>query len=370
MIIGVPREIKKQEYRVGLVPSGVRELVQCGHQVMVESTAGEGSGVSDEEYIRSGAMIVESPEEVYGEAAIIVKVKEPLPEEYDLLKESQVLFTYFHLATNLVLTQALLEHNTIAIAYETVQLEDGHLPLLAPMSEIAGKLSIQAGAYYLQKENGGSGILLGGVPGTYSGNVVIIGAGTSGSNAAQIALGIGASVTVLDINIDRLRYLSEIHRGNLTTLVSSSSTIEAVTTSADLVVGAVLIPGAKSPKLLTRDLISQMKPGSVIVDIAIDQGGCCETSYPTTYDAPTFVVDSIIHYCVANMPGAVARTATFALTNATLPYVLKLANLGYREAVASDQSLARGLNLYRGNLVCRPVAESLGLECASIEIVI
>ncbi len=367
MIIGVPKEIKNNEYRVAMVPSGARALIENGHKVLVERSAGEGSGISDDEYLQVGAEVRQAAKAIFEEAEIIVKVKEPLPQEYDLLHEGQMLFTYLHLASALELTKALLRQKVMGIAYETVQLADGSLPLLTPMSEIAGKLSVQVGAYYLQKENGGSGVLLGGVAGVRAGNVVIIGAGTVGTNAAKVALGMGAAVTILDINIGRLRYLSDILEGKLTTLASNKSNVEAAVAHADLVVGAILIPGAKAQKLVTRDMIARMRKGSVIVDVAIDQGGCCETTRPTTFDDPVFIVDGVIHYCVANIPGAVPRTSTFALTNATLPYILKLAGLGYEEALRRDDSLRKGLNVFKGKLVCKPVAESLGLEYAPIE---
>lgn len=367
MIVGVPKEIKNNEYRVALVPAGVRALVENGHRVLVEASAGEGSGISDEEYRRAGAEIRPSAQAVFGEAEMIVKVKEPLPKEYDFLNEGQILFTFLHLAPALELTKALLGKKVIGIAYETVQLADGSLPLLVPMSEIAGKLSVQVGAYYLQRENGGSGVLLGGVPGVSAGNVVIIGGGSVGTNAAKIALGMGASVTILDINIDRLRYLTDILEGKLVTMASNKSNIEAAVAGADLVAGAMLIPGAKAPKLVTREMLAGMRKGSVIVDVAVDQGGCCETTRPTTHENPVYEVDGVLHYCVANMPGAVSRTSTFALTNVTLPYVLKLADMGYQEAMQTDVPLRKGLNVFKGKLVYEPVAASLGLEYTPLE---
>jgi alanine dehydrogenase len=367
MIVGVPKEIKDNEYRVALVPAGVRALVENGHRVLIERSAGEGSGISDEEYLRVGAEVKESAQAVFGEAEMIVKVKEPLPEEYDLLNEGQILFTYLHLAPALELTKALLRKKVIGIAYETVQLADGSLPLLVPMSEIAGKLSVQVGAYYLQRENGGSGVLLGGVPGVRAGNVAIIGGGTVGTNAAKVALGMGASVTILDINIDKLRYLTDILEGKLVTMASNKSNIEAAVADADLVVGAILIPGAKAKKLVTRDMLAGMRQGSVIVDVAIDQGGCCETTKPTTHTDPVFTVDGVIHYCVANMPAAVSRTSTYALSNVTMPYVLKLADLGYKEALRTDAALRKGLNVFKGKLVYAPVAGSLGLHYTPLE---
>lgn len=367
MIIGVPREIKNNEYRVSLVPAGVKALVDSGHKVIVETSAGEGSGISDKEYLKAGAVIRRSATNIYAEAEMIIKVKEPLPQEYDLLGEGQILYTFLHLAPALELTKALLRQKVIGIAYETVQLEDGSLPLLTPMSEIAGRLSIQVGAYYLQKENGGSGVLLGGVPGVSAGNVTIIGGGTVGTNAAKIALGMGANVTILDINLDRLRYLDDILDGRAITLASNIDNIEVSVVDADLVIGAILIPGARAPHLVTRDMIGKMRKGSVIVDVAIDQGGCIETSVLTTFEKPTFTVDGVIHCCVANMPAAVSRTSTFALTNVTLPYVLKLADLGYEKALRTDDSLRKGLNVFKGKLVYEPVAESLGLQYTPLE---
>lgn len=367
MIVGVPKEIMNNEYRVAMVPAGVRALIENGHKVLVEKSAGEGSGISDEEYLQVGAEIKQSAQAVFEGAEMIVKVKEPLPEEYNLLSEGQILFSYLHLAPALELTKALLAQKVIGIANETVQLADGSLPLLVPMSEIAGKLSIQVGAYYLQRENGGSGVLLGGVPGVGAGRVVIIGSGTVGTNAAKVALGMGAAVTILDINIDRLRYLSDILGGKLVTIASNKSHIESAIADADLVVGAILIPGAKAKKLVTRDMIARMRKGSVVVDVAVDQGGCFETSVPTTHDNPVFTVDGVIHYCVANMPAVVSRSSTFALTNATLPYVLKLADLGYEEALRTDDSLRKGLNVFKGKLVYKPVAESLGLQYIPLE---
>jgi len=364
MIVGVPKEIKNNEYRVAMVPAGVRTLVERGHKVIVEKSAGEGSGISDEEYVEAGAVIRQSPNDVFKEADMVVKVKEPLPQEYNLLSEGQILYSFLHLAPALELTKALLRQKVIGIAYETVQLEDGSLPLLAPMSEIAGKMSVQVGCHYLQRERGGSGILLGGVPGTKPGNVAIIGGGTVGTNAAKIALGMGANVTILDINLNRLRYLCDILQGKLTALVSNSSNIESAVVDADLVIGAVLVPGARAPCLVTRDMVRKMRKGSVIVDVAIDQGGCVETSVPTTFDKPTFSVDGVIHCCLTNMPSAVCRTSTFALSNATSPYALKLADLGYKEALLSDNALKKGLSVFMGKLTNKAVADSLGLEYA------
>jgi len=361
LIIGVPKEIKNNEYRVAMVPSGVHDLIENEHKVLVEKSAGVGSGISDREYLKAGAEIKSSAEEVFRESEMIVKVKEPLPVEYDLLQEGQILFTFLHLAPALELTRALLRRKVIGIAYETVQMPDGSLPLLMPMSEIAGKVSIQVGAHYLEKENGGSGVLLGGVPGVGPANIAIIGGGTVGANAAKVALGMGARVTVLDTNLNRLRYLSDILRGNFTTMASNHSNIEAAVTEADMVVGAILIPGAKAKKLVQKSMITRMRKGSVAVDVAIDQGGCFETSVPTTHAKPIFRVGGVIHYCVANIPGAVSRTSTFALTNATFPYVMKLADFGFAETIRRDEALRKGLNLFKGKLVSKPVAESLGL---------
>ena len=362
MIVGVPKEIKNQEYRVAIVPAGVDSLVDDGQTVLIEKSAGEGSGISDAEYVAAGAKIIPGPEDIFTQADMIVKVKEPLPEEYPLLREGQVLFTYLHLAPARDLTEALLEQKVIAIAYETVQLENGSLPLLTPMSEVAGKLSIQVGAHYLEKAAGGSGVLLGGVPGTSSGKVTIIGGGVVGLNAAKIALGMGAAVTILDINLDRLRYLADVLSGRVTVLASNAYNIERAVADADLVVGALLIPGARAKKVVTQAMMAKMRKGSVVVDVAIDQGGCVEGAVPTSHDDPVFDVDGITMYCVANLPGAVSRTSTFALTNATFPYVSKLANLGYKAALASDPALFKGLNVLRGQLVCEAVAQGVDLE--------
>lgn len=363
MIVGVPKEVKRNEYRVAMVPSGVRSLVADGHTVLLEKTAGEDSGISDGEYVASGAEIRADAEAVFAEAEMIVKVKEPLPQEYTLLRKHQVLFTYLHLAAAPDLTRALLDRGVAGIAYETVQLENGSLPLLTPMSEVAGKLSAQVGAHWLQKDNGGSGVLLAGVPGTPPANVAIVGGGVVGSNAAKVALGMGANVTILDINLDRLRYLADVLPGRLTVLASNPDNIEKAVTSADLVIGALLIPGAKARKVVTRSMIAKMKKGSVIVDVAIDQGGCVEGTAPTTHEDPVIQFNGITLYCVANLPSCVAETSTCALTNATFPYVSKLANLGFKEALEEDAALRKGLNVINGELVCEPVAESVGLEC-------
>lgn len=363
MIVGTPTEIKDHEYRVGIVPAGVRELVRHGHEVIVQAGAGKGSGIDDADYVGAGARIVPSAEDVYGVADMIIKVKEPLPPEYGLLRRGQVLYTFLHLAPDPKQTEALLTSECIAIAYETIQLDDGTLPLLTPMSEVAGRLSIQMGAHFLEKAQGGRGVLLGGVPGTKPAKVVILGGGVVGTNAAKMAVGLGARVTILDVDLPRLRYLDDIFHGAVNVVASNEYVIRAEIQDADLVVGGVLVAGARAPRLITRDMLPSMPEGSVIVDVAIDQGGCVETSHPTTHADPVFVVDGVIHYCVANMPGAVARTSTFALTNATLPYAVKLADQGVKAALLSDRALLKGLNVIFGHVVCPPVAESLGYEC-------
>ncbi|MFG1703673.1 alanine dehydrogenase [Nonomuraea sp. M3C6] len=360
MKIGVPAEVKNHEYRVAATPAGVHELVRNGHDVLVQRGAGLGSHITDEEYLSAGAKILDSADAVWGEANMVLKVKEPIAEEYHRLRAGLVLFTYLHLAASRPCTDALLGAKTTGIAYETVQVGNA-LPLLAPMSEVAGRLAPQVGAYNLMRFNGGRGVLPGGVPGVAPAKVVVIGGGVSGLNAAQIAVGMGADVTVLDTNVDRLRFIDAIYQGRLKTLVSTSYAIEQEVLQADLVIGAVLIPGAKAPTLVSNDLVSRMKPGSVLVDIAIDQGGCFEDSRPTTHAAPTYKVHGSVFYCVANMPGSVANTSTYALTNATLPYAVKLANLGWREALQKDKGLAGGLNTHDGLLTNQPVAEALGL---------
>ena len=367
MIVGIPKEVKKHEYRVGIVPSGVKALVSNNHKVIIQKGAGLGSGIADEEYQAAGAQIMGTGKAVYSNAEMIIKVKEPLPEEYGLLKEGQILYTFLHLAPAPELTQALLESKVIGIAYETIQLDDGSLPLLTPMSEIAGRMSIQVGAYYLQKERGGRGVLLGGVPGVAPGKVVIIGGGTVGTNAAKRAIGVGARVTILDVNLERLRYLDDVFGSRIVTLMSNGQNIEEEVASADLVIGAVLIPGARAPRLVSREMVSRMSRGAVIVDVAVDQGGCIETIHATYHDDPTYEVDGVMHYGVANMPGAVARTSTFALTNTTLPYAIKLANMGWKAAVREDSGLLKGVNVVEGNLICKPVGEAVGMECVLIE---
>ncbi|WP_327585284.1 alanine dehydrogenase [Nonomuraea sp. NBC_00507] len=360
MKIGVPAEVKNHEYRVAATPAGVHELVRNGHEVLVQRGAGLGSHITDEEYLAAGAKILDGADAVWGEADMVLKVKEPIAEEYHRLREGLVLFTYLHLAASRACTDALLSAKTTGIAYETVQVGNA-LPLLAPMSEVAGRLAPQVGAYNLMRFNGGRGILPGGVPGVAPARVVVIGGGVSGLNAAQIAVGMGAEVTVLDTNIDRLRSIDAIYQGRLKTLVSTRYAIEQEVLQADLVIGAVLIPGAKAPTLVSNDLVARMKPGSVLVDIAIDQGGCFEDSRPTTHAEPTYKVHESVFYCVANMPGSVANTSTYALTNATLPYAVKLANQGWRDAVKADTALAGGLNTHAGLLTNQPVAEALGL---------
>jgi alanine dehydrogenase len=360
MRIGVPKEIKILEHRVGLTPESVREMCAHGHEVVVETSAGEGIGMNDDAYRRAGASIAATAEAVFASAEMIVKVKEPLAAERKMLKQGQVLFTYLHLAPDPEQARDLVESGAVCIAYETVTSPSGGLPLLAPMSEVAGRMAIQAGAYFLEKAHGGLGVLLGGVPGVDPAKVVILGGGVVGSHACHIALGMGAEVWVLDRNTDVLRALWRQFGRPLNTVFSTRDAIERHVTAADLVVGGVLIPGASAPKLVSAELVKKMKKGSVIVDVAIDQGGCFETSRPTTHAEPTYVVDGVIHYCVANMPGGVPRTSTFALNNATLPFVLELASKGYRRALADDPHLRNGLNIAFGQVTCRPVAEALG----------
>jgi alanine dehydrogenase len=361
MKIGVVTELKADEYRVALTPAGARELVQRSHEVLVEAGAGEGSAFADTAYAAVGARLV-SVDQVWSESELVLKVKEPLPSEYPHLREGLVLFTYLHLAANRELTEALVESGAACVAYETVETANGALPLLAPMSEVAGRLAAQAGAYFLEKPLGGRGLLLGGVPGVAPGKVVVIGGGIVGYNAAVIALGLGGNVTILDRSIDRMRYLDDILSGRVSLVMSSALEIEESVRVADVVIGAVLIPGAKAPKLITRTMVTEMKQGSVICDVAIDQGGCAETSRPTTHSEPTYVVDGVTHYCVANMPGAVPITSTKALTNATLPYVEAIADHGLAEAVARDPALAGGVNVLHGKVTYRAVAEAHGLE--------
>jgi alanine dehydrogenase len=362
MLIGVPKEIKTHEYRVGLVPASVRELIHHGHQVLVETKAGAGVGFDDEAYKAAGAAIARNAAEVFAKAEMIVKVKEPQPDECKMLRRGQLLFTYLHLAPDPGQTKGLLESGCTAIAYETVTSTRGGLPLLAPMSEVAGRMSVQVGAHCLEKTQGGAGILLGGVPGVAPARVVIIGGGVSGTHAARMAIGMEASVVVIDRSLDRLRELDELFGSKLSTMYSTVDAIEQNVTGADLVIGAVLVPGAAAPKLVSRAMIQRMRPGSVLVDIAIDQGGCFETSHPTTHADPTYVVDGIVHYCVANMPGGVARTSTFALNNATLPFALALADKGWRQACHDDVHLRNGLNIHEGHVTYRAVAHALKLK--------
>ncbi|MCS7246416.1 MAG: alanine dehydrogenase [Thermomicrobium sp.] len=361
LIIGIPREVKPREYRVAQPPHGVRELVRHGHTVLVERGAGVGSGFEDAQYAAAGAVLVDDAETVWSEAELVLKVKEPIEQEYRFLRPGLILFTFLHLAASESLTRVLMEREVTAIAYETVQLPDGSLPLLAPMSEVAGRLAIQVGAYYLMEPYGGRGVLLGGVPGVGPGRVVILGGGTVGTNAAQMALGLGAEVVLFDINIERLRYLEQILHGRFQTRVSSEQVIADAVREADLVIGAVLIPGARAPKLLTRAMVASMQRGSVIVDVSIDQGGCVETARPTTHDAPVYEEEGVLHYTVTNMPGAVPRTSTLALSNVTLRYVLELADLGFAEAVRRDAALAKGVNVFRGRITYPSVAQAFEL---------
>ena len=362
MKIGVPKEIKTLEFRVGMTPAGVAELVHDSHEVVVETNAGIGIGMTDADYEKAGALVLKTPEQVFDAADMIVKVKEPQLHECAMLSDDQVLFTYLHLAADRAQTDALVKSGTTAIAYETVTASDGSLPLLTPMSEVAGRLSIQSGAYALQKANGGRGVLLGGVPGVDPAKVVIIGGGVSGSNAAEMAVGLGADVAIIDRSLPRLRELDDIWGGRVRTIYSTKHEIARLVTEADLVVGAVLIAGAAAPKLVTAQNVKDMHRGAVLVDISIDQGGCFETSRPTTHAEPTYVVDDVVHYCVTNMPGAVPRTSTFALTNATLPFVKVLANQGWRDALVQDAHLANGLNVHAGRVIHEAVANALGYE--------
>lgn len=361
MLVGVPKEIKDHEFRVGLTPDGVRTLASAGHEVRVQTLAGAAIGYSDERYLAAGAQVVATAAEAFA-CPMVIKVKEPQPPEISLLREGQILFTYLHLAADAELTRHLVECKIIGIAYETVTDAQGRLPLLTPMSEVAGRIAIQAGATCLQMNQGGSGVLLGGVPGVSPGKVVILGAGSVGTEAAKMALGLGADVTVVDINLNRLRYLDDVFGGRLKTHYSQASAIEALVTDADLVVGSVLIPGKRAPKLISRDLVSRMRPGSALVDVCIDQGGCAETSRPTAHSKPTYIESGVVHYCVTNMPAACARTSTQALTHATLPYALKLASLGHQEAMRQDAGLLNGLNLHLGQVTHPNVAADLGYE--------
>ena len=366
MLIGVPKEIKNNENRVGLTPAGVSEFVKYKHQVYVQATAGEGSGFSDQEYEQAGATILATIEEVYEKAEMIVKVKEPIAQEYPLIKENQLLFTYFHFASGEELTHAMIERKAVCLAYETVESPNRALPLLIPMSEVAGRMAPQEGAKYLEKPLKGRGILLGGVPGVKPAEVLVLGAGIVGTQAAKIAAGLGAQVTVMDINLNRLRELDDFMPKNVTTQYSNEYNIRQAIRTADLIIGAVLIPGAKAPHLITRDMLKTMKAGTVLVDVAVDQGGCIETCKPTTHEDPTFIIDDIVHYCVANMPGAVPYTSTLALTNATLPYALKLASLGWRTACLLNEDLRLGLNVVNGKVVYKGVADAWGLDLTDV----
>ena len=359
MLIGVPKEIKAQEFRVGMTPAGVRELAASGHQVLVQHSAGEGIGLTDALYAAAGATIVDSAEQVFAETDLVVKVKEPQAQECRWLRPGQTLFTYLHLAADLKQAELLMDSGATCIAYETITSQQGGLPLLAPMSLVAGRLSVQAGAHHMEVHQGGNGTLLGGVPGVAPAKVLVLGGGVVGSSALRVALGMGADVTVIDRSVSKLAELDEQYRGQLRTIYSTAESIEEHAREADLIIGAVLIPGASAPKLISADMLRLLKPGTVLVDVAIDQGGCFETSRPTTHADPTYVIDDVVHYCVANMPGAVARTATLALTNATLPYVVRLASKGSRETLLSDEHFSAGLNVFKGQLTHQAVAEAL-----------
>lgn len=367
MIIGVPKEIKNNENRVAVTPSGVVEFTKRGHEVYIQSTAGLGSGFSDEQYIEAGAKILPTIEETYDIAEMIIKVKEPIEPEYKLCKKGQLIFTYFHFASHEPLTKAMIDSGAICLAYETVESPDRSLPLLVPMSEVAGRMSIQEGAKYLEKPLKGRGILLGGVPGVRPAKVMILGGGVVGTNAAKMAAGMGADVTILDLNLQRLRYLDDIMPANVNTFMSSEYNIRELIKSHDLIIGAVLIPGAKAPSLITKDMLKEMQPGTVLVDVAVDQGGCIETCKPTTHEDPTFIIDDVVHYCVANMPGAVPYTSTLALTNATLPYAIELANKGWKQACNDNNELKLGLNVINGEIVYKGVADAFGMPYTSVD---
>lgn len=366
LVVGVPAEIKNHEYRVALTPVGVDELCRAGHMVLIQKDAGLGSGITDQDYLRHGASIISTREEVWARAELIVKVKEPMEAEWPLMRKKQIIFTYFHFAASENLTRAVMKSGATAVAYETIRDSSGHLPLLTPMSEVAGRMSIQEGAKYLERPFEGRGILLGGVPGVAPANVVILGAGIVGSNAAKVAAGLGANVTLLDINLDRLRYLDDVMPKNVTTLFSDRHSLRNSLATADLLIGAILIPGAKAPHLVRREDLKIMPPRSVIIDVAIDQGGCVETSRPTTHHQPTFIIDDIVHYCVTNMPGAVGRTSTFALTNVTLPFILQLAKMGIEDASANSRAIASGINIYEEKITNLAVAQTFGLPFSPI----
>jgi alanine dehydrogenase len=367
MLIGIVKELKPKENRVAMIPAGVEQMISHGHSVLVETGAGSGSGFSDEAYEKAGGKICSSAKEIFEKSNMIMKVKEPLPAEYPLIRKEQIVFTYFHFAASAELTKAIIDAGCIAVAYETIECENGYLPLLTPMSEIAGRMAIQEGAKYLENTFGGKGILLSGVPGVEPATIMIVGGGVVGMNAAKIAAGLGARVFLIDVNVERLRYLADIMPSNVVTVVSNPVNIRKILQEADLVVGAVLIHGAIAPKLITRDMLKFMKKGSVIVDVAIDQGGCIETSKPTTHDDPVYVVDGIIHYCVANMPGAVSLTSTKALVNATLPYALGIANKGLKKAAQENPEIARGINIFKGKVTHKGVAEAFDLEYESVD---
>ncbi len=367
MIIGVPKEIKNNENRVALTPAGTQEFVKRGHTVYLQKTAGIGSGFADEEYVKAGGKMIEDAAEVFNLAEMIMKVKEPIEQEYKLIKKEQLVFTYFHFASYEPLTKAMIASGAVCLAYETVERLDGSLPLLIPMSEVAGRMSIQEGAKYLEKPLKGRGILLGGVPGVMPAKVLILGGGVVGTNAAKIAAGMGADVTIMDVNLNRLRYLDDVMPKNVHTIVSNEYTIREMVKDHDLIIGGVLIPGAKAPMLITRDMLKTMRPGTVLVDVAVDQGGCIETCRPTTHEDPTFIIDDVVHYCVANMPGAVPYTSTLALTNATLPYAIRLANLGWKKASQDNTDLRNGLNIIRGEVVYKGVSDAFQLPYSDVK---
>ncbi len=366
MKIGIPKEIKPQENRVAIQPGGVQQLVSHGHLVMIQNGAGEGSGFSDEQYIAAGAKIIDDVDELWKASEMIMKVKEPIAEEYRRIQVGQILFTYFHFAADETLTKAIMDSKSIAIAYETVEKSDRSLPLLIPMSEVAGRMATQEGAKFLEKAMGGRGVLMGGIPGVPPANVLVLGGGIVGVNAAKIAAGMGANTTIMDINMPRLRYLDDVMPKNITTLFSSEANIRALLPTVDLIIGAVLKPGAKAPHLITRAMLKEMRAGTVLVDVAIDQGGCFETSKPTTHQEPTYIIDDVVHYCVANMPGAVPYTSTLGLTNVTLPYAIAIANKGWKKAVQDDAELLKGVNIVDGSIVYQDVADAFGFDCLSI----
>ena len=366
MKIGIPKEIKPQENRVAIQPGGVQQLVSHGHLVMIQNGAGEGSGFSDEQYIAAGAKIIDDVDELWKASEMIMKVKEPIAEEYSRIQVGQILFTYFHFAADETLTKAIMDSKSIAIAYETVEKSDRSLPLLIPMSEVAGRMATQEGAKFLEKAMGGRGVLMGGIPGVPPANVLVLGGGIVGVNAAKIAAGMGANTTIMDINMPKLRYLDDVMPKNITTLFSSEANIRALLPTVDLIIGAVLKPGAKAPHLIKRAMLKEMRAGTVLVDVAIDQGGCFETSKPTTHQEPTYIIDDVVHYCVANMPGAVPYTSTLGLTNVTLPYAIAIANKGWKKAVQDDAELLKGVNIVGGSIVYQDVADAFGFDCLSI----